>query len=1224
MASRGIMPIKAKIILLFLFVVGVGVLATVYQNQIFLAGINTGISEVMGEMQKDANVNSKKAVNSYKQELLSSKKEYLKSQIQTANGILERFWSQVYNVEVLQDKYGVRLKDSVKMVFNLLTTISQNSNLSEKQKKNQAKELIASLRYGADNKNYFWVHNIDNQLLIHPHQVKNPYLRKGQYEGSEHFKVISNMTKACLQSGDAYLQHTWNEYDNSLNSKKFSYVRLFKPWGWVVGAGIYLKTAEMEIKKEAIKTLKDLRYGKDGKDYFWIHDLDSKMIMHPYKVEYDDQDMSDFKDPRGKRLFAEMTRVCKLGDEGFVDYYWPKYGMNEPQPKLSFVKLFKPWGWIVGTGFYIDDVDSMVKKQSTEIKRNFSRLSDVASSNLSEKVVALYSNYEKNFYWWIGWGLVFFVAVFLVVISRITNPLNTVVGIMEAIASGDLTQRASVKGSLEIRNLCLAMNSMVDVLQKHANVADSIAEGNLDIEVKPKSDLDVLGFAHKRMVHQLKLRSEMAHSIANGNFEHNVDIFSDMDEFGKALQKMVDNLNQRVFLTEQIANGHFDFELSDVAEHDRLGNSLKKMAHNLKIRMELRQAREELMNMMRGELELKELGSSIIGFLCGFLNSPVGVVYICAEDKIEYLCGFAHVPDASYPPLVAFGEGLIGQAALDGDIKVQSDLKNNSMKIKSASFEQDANFVLVVPVLCNEQVQAVFEFGCNDKPQDYHVDFLSVVSESIAIALSVARSRLIMEELLNKTLEQAEDLKKHQKMLERSNKNLATQTSQLSESEEQLKLQQIELKQKNELIQEKAETLEHKKEELEKKNKELEEAQELLSKKAQELELSSRYKSEFLANMSHELRTPLNSLLILSQLLMSKEVNNLTSEQQEYVEVINKSGNDLLHLINEILDLAKIEAGKMSVNWFDVAFKDVETALLDSFERLAHEKGLWLKVELDSELPDTICTDHQKLLQILKNLVSNAIKFTQQGGVTIRIKSTDLDTPGVCFEVADTGIGILNEVKESIFEAFYQVDGSDTRQYGGTGLGLSICIKLAKLISAKITVKSEIDQGSCFRLFVPLGAEHTQDAEFAKTLIEFNTRSAEVVKGSMESISKLKNLSVLLVDDDERNRYAVSRFLVQFDVKLYEASNGKEAIDFINQTTDVGLVLMDIMMPVMDGYEAIKRIRQEDRFKSLPIIALTAKASSADRHLCLNSGATDYVSKPVDLDDLLNVILEHI
>ncbi len=507
---------------------------------------------------------------------------------------------------------------------------------------------------------------------------------------------------------------------------------------------------------------------------------------------------------------------------------------------------------------------------------------------------------------------------------------------------------------------------------------------------------------------------------------------------------------------------------------------------------------------------------------------------------------------------------------------------------------------------------------------------------------------------LNASLE--ERVQQRTEELEEKNKK----NKQLQALSEELQSQQEELRQSNEELEEKNQLLADQKLEVEHKNREIEAAKLMLEEKAEQLALTSKYKSEFLSSMSHELRTPLNSLLILAQLLAENPEHNLSGQQIKYAKTIQGAGKDLLALVNDILDLAKIESGTVTPDLQDVTFANVGEQLEQVFRHVAQSRGLDFDVELAPGLPPSLYTDSQRLQQVMKNLLSNAFKFTDKGRVSVRIAAVEAGfsvahaglnraQTVIRFHVTDTGIGLAADKQKIIFEAFQQADTGTARKYGGTGLGLSISRELAWLLGGELRlVESEPGKGSTFALYLPLRAPEpaakaapqgsmlqetipqetnsgpTTDAddraaikpgERTLLIIEDDARFAD----SLSAVS-LAGKKVLVVDDDVRNIFALTALLESHKMAVLSAESGRAAIDALGQNPDVNIVLMDVMMPEMDGFEAMRQIRLMKQFESLPMIALTGKAMPGDRKKCIAAGASDYLSKPVDTDQLLSLL----
>jgi signal transduction histidine kinase/ActR/RegA family two-component response regulator len=576
------------------------------------------------------------------------------------------------------------------------------------------------------------------------------------------------------------------------------------------------------------------------------------------------------------------------------------------------------------------------------------------------------------------------------------------------------------------------------------------------------------------------------------------------------------------------------------------------------------------------------------------------------------------------------GEGLVGQAAAEGKPILINDAQATHLQITSGLLSAAPVNVVVLPVLFEEQVLAVIELASLRPFTDTERTFLDQTMETIGVVLNTILANMRTEELL----EQSQRL-----------------TQELQSQSRELQSQQGELRKTNEELQEKAALLSEQNRDIELKNREIELARRGVEEKAEQLALSSRYKSEFLANMSHELRTPLNSLLILTKLLADNVDENLTDQQIEFANTIYAAGSDLLELINDILDLSKVEAGKMDISPTEVEPAEIQEYVDRTFRPVAEANGLDFEIEVMPEVPDAITTDGQRLQQVLRNLLSNAFKFTEEGGVTLCVSTAGDDVhfgnPALVeaeqvlqFAVTDTGIGVAQDKLQLIFEEFQQEDGTTSRRYGGTGLGLSISRAIARLLGGEIHVESEVGKGSTFTLFIP--AHHDSPVSVPDPVDE-SAGSVPFIAGEMPAAESVRSMpirrpqplpaerarvtdetlagrKILVVDDDVRNVFALTSALESYGMEVLFAENGKKGIDALLRNPEVDLVLMDIMMPEMDGYETCRAVRSMPQFQRLPIISLTAKAMTGDREKSIASGASDYITKPVEIDQLLSLI----
>ncbi|MDF2723328.1 MAG: sensor hybrid histidine kinase [Paenibacillus sp.] len=638
----------------------------------------------------------------------------------------------------------------------------------------------------------------------------------------------------------------------------------------------------------------------------------------------------------------------------------------------------------------------------------------------------------------------------------------------------------------------------------------------------------------------------------------------------------------------------------------------------------------------QGMLKLDELSGAIVRKLAPLLGATYGVIYVHKDQggqpryskMASYACSDSDSTPVSFKP----GEGLVGQAIVDKRVFLLRDVPDTYVRVSSGLGHAAPRSILIVPIMFEGHVEAVLELASFETFGKKHIAFVEQIGDTLGTAISSVRGRMEVERLLNESQMLTEELQ--------------AQSEELQAQSEELQMQQDQLRISNEFLEEHNHFMEQKAAELKKAKEELEVY-------AVELERSSRFKSEFLANMSHELRTPLNSILILSQMLAENDGARLSEEEEEYSRVIYTAGKDLLTLIDDILDLSKVEAGKIDIRVDEVNLTELPELLNLVFEPIASRKGVSFLIESHPNMPDLMATDGQRLQQILKNLLSNAFKFTEQGSVTFKMERVGADqlkhgmavNPGelvIAFSVTDTGIGIPADKQQMIFEAFQQADGTTNRQFGGTGLGLSICREFSRLLGGSIIVESQPGAGSTFTLYLPelkeggtmVMAQGQVAAAASPSLSEampaprtsieaedsFQQATAEEMIADPADTKLFTGKKVLLVDDDERNVFALVTALGNKGVIVKVADNGRQAVERLRETPEYDLVLMDIMMPVMDGYEAMHAIRSELGLQELPIIALTAKAMKNAREQCMKAGASDYISKPLNMDQFFSLM----
>ncbi|WP_107428653.1 HAMP domain-containing protein [Streptomyces kebangsaanensis] len=872
--------------------------------------------------------------------------------------------------------------------------------------------------------------------------------------------------------------------------------------------------------------------------------------------------------------------------------------------------------------------------------------------------------------------------------SNLTGQVRNIAMVTTAIAKGDLTKKIDIDARGEILELKTTINTMVDQLSSFAEEVTRVArevgtEGQLggqarvrDVDGTWRDLTESVNEMAGNLTRQVRAIARVATAVTRGdlNLKVDVDASGEIQELQDTVNKMIANLRDTT-----IAN----------KEQDWLKGNLARISA-----------------LMQGRRDLQDVASLIMSELTPVVSAQHGAFFVAmplvdgrdlvgedeGEDSYELrMLGSYGYSMGSMPTSFRPGEALIGTAAQEKRTILVEDAPSGYLKISSGLGEAPPAQVIVLPVLFEDTVLGVIELASFTPFTHIQKDFLNQIAEMIATSVNTISVNTKTEQLLKQSQELTEQLRLRSEELEQRQKALQASNAELEE---------------------KAELLAQQNRDIEAKNSEIEEARQVLEERAEQLAVSMRYRSEFLANMSHELRTPLNSLLILAKLLADNAEGNLSPKQVEFAETIHGAGSDLLQLINDILDLSKVEAGKMDVSPTRIALVQLIDYVEATFRPLTAEKGLDLSVRVSPELPATLHTDEQRLLQVLRNLLSNAVKFTDSGSVELVIRPARDDVPQtireqlletgsladpdaamIAFSVTDTGIGIAASKMRVIFEAFKQADGTTSRKYGGTGLGLSISREIAQLLGGEIHAQSEPGRGSTFTLYLPLhpGELPPQGYQQPGSVLDVDGLAAapgpdpsEQAAAQVETPAEVKSYQetqngaaalfrrrrkalpaadrrpaqqgpqeqpvqeqwaagtaveadtaaqgsrgirfggekVLIVDDDIRNVFALTSVLEQHGLSVLYAENGREGIEVLEQHDDVAVVLMDIMMPEMDGYATTTAIRRMPQFAGLPIIALTAKAMKGDREKAIESGASDYVTKPVDPDHLLTVMAQ--
>jgi HAMP domain-containing protein/signal transduction histidine kinase/CheY-like chemotaxis protein len=929
--------------------------------------------------------------------------------------------------------------------------------------------------------------------------------------------------------------------------------------------------------------------------------------------------------------------------------------------------------------------------------------------------------------------------------NNLTNQVRGIAGVVTAVAQGNLKRKLTFDAKGEIAALAETINGMIETLSTFGDQVTNMArevgvEGRLGGQARVPGaaglwrDLtDNVNQLAANLTNQVRSIAEVATAVTKGDLTRSISVEAsgEMAALKDTINEMIRNLKDQTLKN---------------AEQDWLKTNLARFSR-----------------MLQGERDLTTISNLIMSELAPLVNAQYGVFYVANDDpagstSLDLVATYGAEKKDELKNRFELREGMIGQAAAD---KVPMRLKKvpgDFIKIGSGLGTANPANINILPALFEDEVKAVIELASFEEFSETHDTFLSQLMETVGIVLNTIAATMRTEELLKES-------------------QLLTQELQSRQTE--LTRKQEELHATNEELQEKAQLLENEKKQVEAKNFEIDMARRAVEEKAEQLALTSKYKSEFLANMSHELRTPLNSLLILSKMLADNQQGNLNEKQTEFARTIHSAGTDLLNLINDILDLSKIESGTVAIEIGEMSFANLRLHIERTFRQLASEKHLGFDVQFAPDLPASIRTDEKRLQQIVLNLLSNAFKFTSSGRVTLSVSKARegwgkghpvLGEAEAAIEIAvsDTGIGIPEDKQRLIFEAFQQADGTTSRKYGGTGLGLSISREIASLLGGEIQVRSTVGKGSTFTLYVPLrspgvapalalpsagsdGAETAapaptvaddrdeldgrpfvliveDDPTFAGVLLEIAHDSSlkgvisSAGAGTLSMVRKLRPSAItldlglsdidgfvlldllrhdpescgipvfvisgaeqaphaltlgaekviekpadrdelarlfasigetfsrdtarkgkktanrktvqprpvdplelagkrlLIVDDDIRNIYSLASVLEAHGAEVLHAERGAEGIALLEQNPSIDVALIDIMMPEMDGYETMRRIRATPRLAHIPLISVTAKAMKGDRQKCLDAGASDYIAKPVDIDLLFALL----
>ncbi len=728
--------------------------------------------------------------------------------------------------------------------------------------------------------------------------------------------------------------------------------------------------------------------------------------------------------------------------------------------------------------------------------------------------------------------------------------------------------------------------------------------------------------------------------LGRGEIRREAVIYKADDEIGRMLEssdRLTANMEALASQADSIAAGDFSRSVPVLSEQDRLAAAINNMTRMLRDNREETEQRNwlqdgigQLNQALTGELDPAELADLAVGFLSRYLEAGHGVFYLFDEQQqtLELLGSYMYTERDHLNQHLQLGQGAIGQVARERKPILLRNIRPEEREIDTGSVSTTPANTYTVPLLYEKQLYGVLELATLqpiDHQQQAFVDqaaevigaFLYSVLQRRQIRELLASSEAATQEAESRSLQLQEAnarMEEQQQQLQQQTEELQQTNAQMEEQQQQLQQQTEELQQTNAQMEEQQQQLEQQAGNMEQQNRELLASQQELDRRAGELEQASRYKSEFLANMSHELRTPLNSIILLSRMLSVNEENNLSPEEQKRAEVVHHAGEELLRLINDILDLSKIEAGRMELQLQPLHSASLATEYSELFHEIARDKGLEFHVE--DRLDKSFTTDHDKLSQIVRNLLSNAFKFTHQGSVSLKLETGEDPSLPIRISVTDTGIGIPEDKRQLIFEAFQQVDGSVSREYGGTGLGLSISLRFASLLGGHIDLQSEPDRGSTFSILLPESPPVTKPAnqpEVSKYPSEKRssfTRQAPIADDRHQL--QASDQVILLIDDDRSFGESVAAINRRLGYKTLIAPSAEEGLRMARKYRPHG-ILLDLGLPDQDGSEVLRELKATRELRAIPIYIVSAR--DRDESL-LQPGILGYLQKPVDENSL--------
>ncbi|HET6725798.1 MAG TPA: response regulator, partial [Gammaproteobacteria bacterium] len=767
--------------------------------------------------------------------------------------------------------------------------------------------------------------------------------------------------------------------------------------------------------------------------------------------------------------------------------------------------------------------------------------------------------------------------------DNLTEQVRGIARVVTAVADGDLKQKLQLQASGEIATLAATINDMTDTLSRFADQVSGVAR-DVGVEGKLGGQADVPGAAGiwrdltnnvnelaGNLTLQVRAIGDVATAVTKGDLTQSIDV-----EARGEVAFLKDNINQMIRTLAETTRAN--------REQDWLKTNLTRFTR-----------------MLQGQRDLLTVAQQVLSELVEVVDAQYGAFYMAqsvgdGDMILNLFASYGYTEREGLAKSFRWGEGMVGQAAFEKERIMILDVPPDYVRIASSLGEASPRNIVVVPILFESEVKGVIELATFREFTPTQLDFIDQLLESLGIVVATIEATMRTDQLLIQSQSMGEELQKQQDALQKTNAELEENARQLTSQRD----------------------------EVERKNRQVELARQELEEKAEQLALTSKYKSQFLANMSHELRTPLNSLLILSRQLAENVHNNLNQKQVEYADTIYQSGADLLALINEILDLARVESGTIAIDASEIQFAVLEEYVDRSFRQLAEEKGLTLDIEIDKNLPEHLATDDMRLRQILRNLLSNAIKFTETGGVTLRIEAAKPDSrgrPRVSFSVSDTGIGIDPDKHQIVFEAFQQADGGTSRKYGGTGLGLAISREIAQLLGGDLSVKSQLGAGSTFKLVLPLRYKpvdasmteaHSADAKLSdfEILDDEEPQGLPVVRQIEDDRGRIgDNDRVLLIaETDETVARTLLTLARKQGFRVVVALAGFDAIQ-LARSLQPDALLLDVELDDMDGWVLLDRLKHDSDTRHIPVTVVSA--GDDERHALLG-GAAAWLQKPME------------